>query len=53
MPRPINSFYSQLRRWRRYRETVRELSNLSSRELSDVGIVRGDINRVARDASRI
>ena len=53
MPRTINTFYGQLRRWRRYRETVRELNSLSSRDLSDVGIVRGDINRIAREASRI
>ncbi len=38
------------RNWRRYRETVSELSRLSTRELSDLGIARGDIGSVARKA---
>jgi uncharacterized protein YjiS (DUF1127 family) len=36
------------RSWRRYRETVTELSRLSNRELSDVGLTRGDIPFIAR-----
>lgn len=36
------------RNWRRYRETVNELSRLSNRELTDLGITRGDIPFVAR-----
>jgi uncharacterized protein YjiS (DUF1127 family) len=36
------------RNWRRYRETVSELSRLSNRELSDLGIARNDIRFVAR-----
>jgi uncharacterized protein YjiS (DUF1127 family) len=36
--------------WRRYRETTRELNHLSDRTLSDMGISRGDIRRVARSA---
>jgi uncharacterized protein YjiS (DUF1127 family) len=36
------------RNWRRYRETVNELSRLSNRELNDLGIARGDIPFVAR-----
>ena len=39
------------RNWRRYRETVSELSRLSNRELSDLGIRRDDIPYVARKAS--
>ena len=39
------------RNWRRYRETVSELSRLSNRELADLGITRGDIRRVARKAA--
>lgn len=35
------------RNWRRYRETVNELSRLSNRELSDLGITRGEIAAVA------
>ena len=38
------------RNWRRYRETVNELSRLSNRELNDLGIARGDIPFVARKA---
>ncbi len=34
--------------WRRYRETVNELSHLSDRDLSDLGIARADIPHVAR-----
>jgi uncharacterized protein YjiS (DUF1127 family) len=35
------------RNWRRYRETVNELSRLSNRELNDLGINRADIAVVA------
>ncbi|MEZ5811295.1 MAG: DUF1127 domain-containing protein [Rhizobiaceae bacterium] len=38
------------RNWRRYRNTVDELSRLSNRELNDLGISRGDIPYVARRA---
>ncbi|TAN09337.1 MAG: DUF1127 domain-containing protein [Rhizobiaceae bacterium] len=38
------------RNWRRYRETVNELSRLSNRELADLGISRYDIRYVARKA---
>ncbi len=34
--------------WRRYRDAVRELSQLSDRELNDIGIRRGDIEYVVR-----
>ena len=46
-PDLINRF----QRWRRYRTTVRELENLSARELNDLGLSRGDIHRVARKAA--
>lgn len=36
------------RNWRRYRDTVNELSRLSNRELTDLGIARSDIPFVAR-----
>ncbi|MEP9371637.1 DUF1127 domain-containing protein [Mesorhizobium sp. KR1-2] len=36
------------RNWRRYRETVSELSRLSNRELNDLGISRSEIHSVAR-----
>jgi uncharacterized protein YjiS (DUF1127 family) len=38
------------RNWRRYRDTVTELSRLSNRELADLGINRGEIQAVARKA---
>jgi uncharacterized protein YjiS (DUF1127 family) len=38
------------RNWRRYRETVNELSRLSNRELADLGIARNNIRYVARKA---
>ncbi|MGN6549412.1 MAG: DUF1127 domain-containing protein [Pararhizobium sp.] len=37
--------------WRKYRQTVNELSRMSDRELSDLGIARGDIGYVARRAA--
>ena len=36
------------RNWRRFRETVSELSRLSERELNDLGISRADIPAVAK-----
>jgi uncharacterized protein YjiS (DUF1127 family) len=47
------SLYGRVRRWRRYRDTVRELKNLSPRELNDLGIFPADIGRLAREASRL
>ena len=38
--------------WKRYSRTVSELESLSSRELSDLGISRVDIPRLAREAAR-
>lgn len=40
----------EYRNWRNYRNTVSELNRLSNRELSDLGINRGDIKFVARKA---
>lgn len=36
------------KRWSAYQQTVRELNALGNRELSDLGIVRSDIHRIAR-----
>jgi uncharacterized protein YjiS (DUF1127 family) len=41
-----------LNTWRKYRQTVEELSRMSDRELSDLGIGRSEIRSVARRASR-
>jgi uncharacterized protein YjiS (DUF1127 family) len=38
----------KLKAWRRYRDALRQLSQLSDHELSDIGIGRGDIEAVAR-----
>ncbi len=46
-----STLINRLQRWRRYRTTVRELENLTVRELEDLGLSRGDIDRVARQAS--
>ena len=35
------------REWRRYHQSVSELSRLGDRELADIGISRSDIPRVA------
>ena len=40
----------KLAAWRRYRDAVRELSQLSDRELSDIGIRRGDIEIIVRQS---
>jgi uncharacterized protein YjiS (DUF1127 family) len=53
MSRNVNQLYNRFRRWRRYRETVRELSSLSTHELNDLGINRGEIGRLAKEASRL
>jgi uncharacterized protein YjiS (DUF1127 family) len=38
--------------WRRYGVAVDELSHLSDRELADIGITRGDIQRIAWEQAR-
>ena len=53
MSRNNRNLMDRYRRWRRYRETVRELQGLSSRELGDLGIIRADIGRLAREAARL
>ncbi|PSK82552.1 uncharacterized protein DUF1127 [Limimaricola soesokkakensis] len=41
-----------IERNRVYRQTQRELSLLTDRDLADLGIARGMINQIARDAAR-
>ena len=48
----INKNMRKFHRWQRYNNTVRELSRLTSRELDDLGISRGEIQSVARQNSR-
>ena len=47
----FKSISTRLSAWRRERETVRELSALSDRELADLGIGRADIRFVAAGAT--
>jgi uncharacterized protein YjiS (DUF1127 family) len=44
----LKAVSEKLNAWRRYRAAVRELSQLSDHDLSDIGIGRGDIDHVAR-----
>lgn len=44
----IEKLIVKIQRHNQYRKTVSELSALDDRELSDIGLVRGDINRVAK-----
>ena len=46
----VSYILSKVRSYMRYRETVRELSLLSDRELDDLGISRFQIENVARRA---
>lgn len=39
---------AKIRAFLKYRETVRELSRLTDRELEDIGVTRGDIDHLAR-----
>ncbi|HEU5274849.1 MAG TPA: DUF1127 domain-containing protein [Xanthobacteraceae bacterium] len=41
-----------IRSWRRYDASLRELSRLGDRELADIGVLRSDIPRIAREAAR-
>jgi uncharacterized protein YjiS (DUF1127 family) len=44
----LKNLAEKLNAWRRYREAVKELSQLSDRELNDIGIRRGDIEFIVR-----
>ncbi|GGB54146.1 DUF1127 domain-containing protein [Roseibium aquae] len=44
----LDSVVRSFRNWKRYQNTYNELSRLSERELTDLGISRGDIDRYAR-----
>jgi uncharacterized protein YjiS (DUF1127 family) len=45
----IKTALGKLAAWRRYRGIVNELSQFSDNELSDIGLCRVDIGRVARE----
>ena len=41
-----------IKKWAAYQQTVRELAALDNRQLTDLGITRTDIQRIARDHAR-
>jgi uncharacterized protein YjiS (DUF1127 family) len=47
----LTHLISAYRQWRRYNQSFNELNRLGDRELADIGITRGDIPRVAWNAS--
>ncbi len=47
----MNHLRNQFFRWMQYRENLRELSGCTDRELSDLGLTRDEIHRVAREAA--
>jgi uncharacterized protein YjiS (DUF1127 family) len=44
----VTTILAKIRAYFRYRETIRELSQLSDRELDDLGISRFQIDSIAR-----
>ena len=48
----VSALHDALARRRVYRRTYAELNALSTRELSDLGISRGMISRLAQEAAR-
>lgn len=44
----VANLFSMLSAWNDARVTRRELNSLSDRELNDIGLARGDIERIAR-----
>lgn len=48
----FNTLVRKYNSWQQYRRTYDELSRLSNRELSDLGIGRGDIDFIARSHTR-
>lgn len=47
----FKSISNRVTAWRRYRNAIRELQQLSDRELQDLGISRYDIEQVARESA--
>jgi uncharacterized protein YjiS (DUF1127 family) len=49
----IKALAEKLQEWRRYRTSVRELTQLSDRELADLGITRSEIEYIAKKSARL
>jgi uncharacterized protein YjiS (DUF1127 family) len=47
----FTSIVRMIRAWKRYHQSLAELSNLGDRELADIGISRSDIERIAWSAA--
>ena len=47
----LNAMLVKVTRYRLYRQTVKELSELSGRELADLGLHRSEIKRIAYQAA--
>ena len=47
----VTYILSKIRGYKLYRQTLNQLSELSDRELADLGIARFDIARVAREGA--
>ncbi len=43
----LTNIVRMIREWKRYNQSMTELSRLGDRELADIGISRSDIPRVA------
>ena len=39
-------YLNYLKTWRAHRDTIKALNRLSNRELKDIGLTRGDIDRM-------
>lgn len=46
----LNSVISRFKAYSRYRHVRAELSRLTDKDLSDIGIGRGDIERIAKES---
>ena len=51
--RMVESWRLNQKRAASYKKTVKELNKLTDRELADVGLQRGDIERVARSGATL
>lgn len=48
----MNKMFRYFRAWKRYNNSMRELTMLGDRELSDIGVSRSDIPRLAWENAR-